>query len=275
MLKIRANYYSFEAANPRHEHEWKIWANTKLPAGKALIPGMITHCSVLVEHPELVSERIQKYARLVGRENVIAGADCGFASMPRAVVEVHPSIVWAKFEFATRRRPPRHKTSVGMSEAQSSRAGLIASADLDPLPITWVCLHSWRSNGVETPSFRSLHHASQTAILAPRDRQGQYARSDIDGNRIIAFVLFNGNEIADLFVAPAIQRQGIGKQLGFRQNQAPRWPLADDTRAEHQGAPFLRRGRLDAQADKDRPPSGLSHLLVVTGGRGNPRARAL
>jgi 5-methyltetrahydropteroyltriglutamate--homocysteine methyltransferase len=97
VLKIRANYYSFEAANPRHEHEWKIWANTKLPPGKAIIPGVITHCSVLVEHPELVSERIQRYARLVGKENVIAGADCGFASMPRAVVEVHPSIVWAKF----------------------------------------------------------------------------------------------------------------------------------------------------------------------------------
>jgi 5-methyltetrahydropteroyltriglutamate--homocysteine methyltransferase len=98
VLKIRANYYSFEAANPRHEHEWKIWANTKLPAGKAIIPGVISHCSVLVEHPELVSERIQRYARLVGKENVIAGADCGFASMPRAVVEVHPSIVWAKFQ---------------------------------------------------------------------------------------------------------------------------------------------------------------------------------
>jgi 5-methyltetrahydropteroyltriglutamate--homocysteine methyltransferase len=98
VLKIRANYYSFEAANPRHEHEWKIWANMKLPAGKAIIPGVITHCSVLVEHPELVSERIQRYARMVGRENVIAGADCGFASMPRAVVEVHSSIVWAKFQ---------------------------------------------------------------------------------------------------------------------------------------------------------------------------------
>jgi 5-methyltetrahydropteroyltriglutamate--homocysteine methyltransferase len=98
VLKIRANYYSFEAANPRHEHEWKLWADIKLPKGKAIIPGMITHCSVLVEHPELVSERIQRYARLVGRENVIASADCGFASMPRAVVEVHPSIVWAKFQ---------------------------------------------------------------------------------------------------------------------------------------------------------------------------------
>lgn len=98
VLGINANFYSFEAANPRHEHEWKLWEDAKLPAGKAIIPGVITHCSVLVEHPELVSERIQRFARLVGRENVIAGADCGFASMPRAVVEVHPSIVWAKFQ---------------------------------------------------------------------------------------------------------------------------------------------------------------------------------
>jgi 5-methyltetrahydropteroyltriglutamate--homocysteine methyltransferase len=98
VLKIRANYYSFEAANPRHEHEWHLWEGVKLQKGKAIIPGVITHCSVLVEHPELVSERIQRFAKAVGRENVIAGADCGFASMPRAVVEVHPTIVWAKFQ---------------------------------------------------------------------------------------------------------------------------------------------------------------------------------
>jgi len=97
VLKIRADYYSFEAANPRHEHEWKLWRDVKLPKGKAIIPGMITHCSVLVEHPELVAERIVKFAGVVGRENVLASADCGFASMPRAVVEVHPAIVWAKF----------------------------------------------------------------------------------------------------------------------------------------------------------------------------------
>ena len=98
VLRIRARYYSFEAANPRHEHEWRLWENTRLPPGKAVIPGVISHCTVLVEHPELVSERIQRFARLVGRENVIAGADCGFASMPRAVPEVHPTIVWAKFK---------------------------------------------------------------------------------------------------------------------------------------------------------------------------------
>jgi 5-methyltetrahydropteroyltriglutamate--homocysteine methyltransferase len=98
VLNIRAGLYSFEAANPRHEHEWKLWENVKLPAGKAILPGVITHCSVLVEHPELVSERIQRFASVVGRENVIASADCGFASMPRAVAEVHPTIVWAKFQ---------------------------------------------------------------------------------------------------------------------------------------------------------------------------------
>ncbi len=97
VLKIRANFYSFEAANPRHEHEWRLWEKLRLAPGKAIIPGVISHCTVLVEHPELVSERIQRFARAVGRENVIAGADCGFASMPRAVPEVHPTIVWEKF----------------------------------------------------------------------------------------------------------------------------------------------------------------------------------
>ncbi|MEA2987123.1 MAG: 5-methyltetrahydropteroyltriglutamate--homocysteine methyltransferase, partial [Alphaproteobacteria bacterium] len=97
VLTIRANFYSFEAANPRHEHEWRVWENVKLPAGKAILPGVITQSSVLVEHPELVAERIGRFASKVGRENVIASADCGFASTPRAVPEVHPTIVWEKF----------------------------------------------------------------------------------------------------------------------------------------------------------------------------------
>jgi len=96
VLNIRAGAYSFEAANPRHEHEWKIWESTKLPAGKSLIPGVISHSTVLVEHPELVAERICRYANVVGRENVIAGSDCGFATFAGSK-EVHPSIVWAKF----------------------------------------------------------------------------------------------------------------------------------------------------------------------------------
>ena len=97
ILKIRAGAYSFEAANPRHEHEWKIWGNAKLPKGSVLIPGVISHSTVLVEHPQLVAERIGRFASLVGKENVIAGSDCGFATFAGSK-EVHPSIVWAKLK---------------------------------------------------------------------------------------------------------------------------------------------------------------------------------
>jgi 5-methyltetrahydropteroyltriglutamate--homocysteine methyltransferase len=97
MLRINAGAYSFEAANPRHEHEWRVWETGKLPDGKALIPGMITHSSNIVEHPELIAERIGRFASAVGRENVIAGADCGFASFA-ATCEVHPSVVWVKLQ---------------------------------------------------------------------------------------------------------------------------------------------------------------------------------
>ena len=100
IVTIRAGFYSFEMANPRHEHEWRVWEHVKLPDGKVLIPGCITHASVIVEHPELVAERIVRLAKVVGRERVIAGTDCGFAST--LVVgqrpEVEPEIVWAKFE---------------------------------------------------------------------------------------------------------------------------------------------------------------------------------
>ena len=95
MLSIDAGAYSFEAANPRHEHEWRVWDHVKLPEGKSLIPGVITHSSNIVEHEELVAERICRFASVVGRENVIAGADCGFASFA-ATCEVHPSVVWVK-----------------------------------------------------------------------------------------------------------------------------------------------------------------------------------
>jgi 5-methyltetrahydropteroyltriglutamate--homocysteine methyltransferase len=95
MLQVRAGAYSFEAANPRHEHEWRVWETVKLPEGKALIPGIVTHASNLVEHPETVAQRIARFAGVVGRENVIAGADCGFASFSTSC-EVHPTVVWAK-----------------------------------------------------------------------------------------------------------------------------------------------------------------------------------
>ena len=97
ILRIRAGAYSFEGANPRHEHEWELWATVALPDDKVLIPGVISHSTVLVEHPELVAQRIARYASVVGRERVIAGADCGFATFAGSK-EVHPSIVWAKFQ---------------------------------------------------------------------------------------------------------------------------------------------------------------------------------
>ena len=97
ILSVRVGAYVIEGANPRHEHEWKVWRDVKLPPGKVLIPGVISHATNVVEHPELVAERIVRLAQLVGRENVIAGTDCGFAQGPFHR-RVHPSIMWAKLE---------------------------------------------------------------------------------------------------------------------------------------------------------------------------------
>jgi len=109
ILKIRAGAFSFEASNPRHEHEWAVWCEAKKPSDTVLIPGVVTHCSVLVEHPELVAERLVKYANAVGRENVVAGSDCGFATFAGSD-EIDPAIAWAKLaalvegaEIASRR----------------------------------------------------------------------------------------------------------------------------------------------------------------------------
>jgi 5-methyltetrahydropteroyltriglutamate--homocysteine methyltransferase len=98
MLRVNAGAYSFEAANVRHEHEYHLWEKVKLPEGAVLIPGVITHSSNIVEHPEWIAERLVRFARLVGRENVMAGADCGFSSQATYRPEVHPTVIWAKFE---------------------------------------------------------------------------------------------------------------------------------------------------------------------------------
>jgi 5-methyltetrahydropteroyltriglutamate--homocysteine methyltransferase len=97
ILHVKAQAYSIEAANPRHEHEWRVWEQVKLPKDKILIPGVITHHLVTVEHPQVVADRIVRYANIVGRENVIAGTDCGFAQA-EIIQRVHPSVMWAKFE---------------------------------------------------------------------------------------------------------------------------------------------------------------------------------
>ena len=98
MLQVDAGAYSFEAANARHEHEYHLWETIKLPEGKVLIPGVITHSSNIVEHPEWIAERLVRFARIVGRENVVGGADCGFSSQATYRPEVHPTVIWAKFE---------------------------------------------------------------------------------------------------------------------------------------------------------------------------------
>jgi 5-methyltetrahydropteroyltriglutamate--homocysteine methyltransferase len=95
ILRVNAGAYSIEAANVRHEHEWRVWEENKLPEGKSLIPGVVTHHTISVEHPRLVADRIVRYANVVGRENVMAGTDCGFQQGSR-IERVHPTIMWAK-----------------------------------------------------------------------------------------------------------------------------------------------------------------------------------
>ena len=90
ILEVKAQTYSFEAANVRHEHEWRVWQSAKLPPGKMLMPGVVSHATNLVEHPQLVADRILRYAAIVGRENGIAGTDCGLGG------RVHADLVWAK-----------------------------------------------------------------------------------------------------------------------------------------------------------------------------------
>jgi 5-methyltetrahydropteroyltriglutamate--homocysteine methyltransferase len=95
VLRVNTGGYSLEMANPRHEHEWRVWETVKLPEGKYLLPGLVSHATNIVEHPELVAERIVRLAKLVGRERVVASTDCGFAQGPFAR-RVHPQIMWAK-----------------------------------------------------------------------------------------------------------------------------------------------------------------------------------
>ena len=92
LLRVKASQYSFEAANPQHEHEWKEWKNVELPEGRALIPGVVTHKTTILEHPEVVADRLVRYAEIVGKENVVAGTDCGLGG------RIHPQLAWAKLE---------------------------------------------------------------------------------------------------------------------------------------------------------------------------------
>ena len=136
LVRVRVGAYSFEAANPRHEHEWRVWEKVKLPKGRMLIPGVISHATNIVEHPELVAERIVRLAKIVGRENVMGGTDCGFAQSP-FTRRVHPTIMWAKLKslaagakLATRelwggraRRPLSPRTAASPARRRARASG--------------------------------------------------------------------------------------------------------------------------------------------------------
>ena len=120
MLAVKARFYSFEAANVRHEHEYHVWERVTLPPGKVILPGVVTHSTDLIEHPELVSERIQRFARLVGPDRVIASTDCGFGG------RTHPQIAWAKLRVA---EPGRRARQSGADVARPRcRAGELLAA---------------------------------------------------------------------------------------------------------------------------------------------------
>jgi hypothetical protein len=128
ILDVKAQTYPFEAANVRHEHEWRVWQQAKLPAGKVLMPGVVSHATNLVEHPQLVADRILRYAQIVGRENVIAGTDCGLGGRgpcrPRLGQTAQPH----------RRRPPRLEGSSGLRPVRAPRRGVVSSSQAGWLP---------------------------------------------------------------------------------------------------------------------------------------------
>ena len=130
VLKIKAGSYSFECANPRHEHEYHLFENVKVPDDKVLCPGVVTHASNIVEHPELIAERLMRFANLVGRENVMAGGDCGFSSQALYKTEVHPTVIWEKFkamrqgaDLATKKLWGRGAKSAAGKSARKATAG--------------------------------------------------------------------------------------------------------------------------------------------------------
>jgi 5-methyltetrahydropteroyltriglutamate--homocysteine methyltransferase len=125
ILRVRAGAYVIEGANPRHEHEWEVWKSVKLPKDRILIPGVISHATNVVEHPELIAQRLVRYAQFVGRENVIGGTDCGFAQGP-FMRRVHPSIMWAKLEalVAGARIATKELFGTGRKRAAKPRSGM-------------------------------------------------------------------------------------------------------------------------------------------------------
>ena len=158
MLKVKARFYSFEGANARHEHEYHVWESVQLPAGKVLISGVITHASNIVE---LIAERLVRYAKIVGGENVIASTDCGFSSQACYKTEVHPKVIWEKFKALAAGARLASKQIWGANRGVAAHwqhstpsvmvnlAGTIFFAFMGYIrPKPWANLQFWRPNGV-------------------------------------------------------------------------------------------------------------------------------
>jgi 5-methyltetrahydropteroyltriglutamate--homocysteine methyltransferase len=164
MLKIKAQAYSIEAANPRHEHEWRVWEEVKLPPGKILIPGVVSHCVYQVEHPELVAQRIERFAGVIGRENVIAGNDCGFATSA-AGDEVHPDVARLALRSLSKR-------------AHDAAAGPARSVHGNP-SVAWDLMNDVRRRSDLTTSSRTCWpiNGSISASWRPRRDSGSFMAS--------------------------------------------------------------------------------------------------
>ena len=167
MLAIDAGAYSFEAGNVRHEHEWKVWQDVKLPDDKLILPGVVSHATNVVEHPELVAERILRFANLVGRERVIASTDCGLGG------RVHPQIAWAKLEALAQgaalasRQLWRRAGGSRCSTAPTAFSSLMpAPCRARPICATW----SWRSRAAQP-----YDQAALARRLTARRRRGEEA----------------------------------------------------------------------------------------------------
>ena len=155
LLKVNAGAFSFEAANPRHEHEYHVFEQVRPPDGMILIPGVISHTTNLVEHPELIAERIVRFARIVGRENVIAGADCGFAASGIRFNDTHPSVAWLKFAAMARGRAAGQPAALGSKLTPRHDCG--ASGGVG----TW---DPTRANGSSGPDGRLAHAAGRATL---------------------------------------------------------------------------------------------------------------
>jgi hypothetical protein len=119
IFRVRAGSYSIEASNPCHEHEWRVFEEVKLPEGATLVPGVVGHCTDFIEHPDLVAERLVRYANLVGRENVLAGTDCGLGTRVG-----HPSVCWPSSQ-----RWPKARAAQPRSSGDRRRFAVLASHD--------------------------------------------------------------------------------------------------------------------------------------------------